>query len=140
MAGPITNFNAAALDQQAAIIDFRIAESTRRQTELMAARAGASFGAFGPLLNIPGQSFDPGAFLNLQPLGFGGVAPAAAQQFSQGMLGIFNQLSSNWSGLLGAPPFGAPSPFFGSALGGVAPFGAPQPFPMGGGGKPGGCH
>src|SRR5687768_10117141 len=109
MAGPITNFNAAALDQQAAIIDLRIAESTRRQTELAAARAGASFGPFAPLLNIPGQTFDPGAFLNLQPLNFGGVGPAQAQQFSQGMLGIFNQLSSNWAGLLGGgSPLGAP--------------------------------
>lgn len=34
MAGPITNFNQQAMDQQLAITDARQAESTRRQTQL----------------------------------------------------------------------------------------------------------
>lgn len=125
----ISNFVGAALDQQAALVDLRIAESTRRQTELMAARAGANFGALASVLNIPGASFDPGAFLNLQPLNFGALNPASAQLFSTGMLGVFNQLSTNWAGLLG-----------GSSLGGFPSSGVPGLPPMGGGAGQPRCH
>lgn len=109
----ITNFTGAALDQQLFLTDARLAESTRRQTELLADRAAANFGGLNP------ANF-------FVPLG------AALPDTS----GLFGGLP----GLTGGASFPAPAPFggatpFGAAFPAPAPFGlnsplfpAPAPF------------
>jgi hypothetical protein len=155
MAFNIPNLAGLAAEQSLFATESRIAESTRRQTELLADRAGANFAGLGPSnFFVPlGAEFGnlnaPGAFPAPASFGFGDFAPlggaafpapapfdaaSSAQLFSQQMLGSFTQLAGGWESLLGTSGFAGASfggPSFGAPGGsfglgmGLAGFGSP---------------
>lgn len=120
MAFNIPNLAGMAADQQLFFTESRIAEGTRRQTELLADRAGANFGGLDPRnFFVPLGSQFPGLDLGFPTAGFGDLAfsggaafpaPAlfdtasSAQLFSQQMLGSFGQLAGGWESLLFPQP------------------------------------